>query len=176
MVMKTTHRLRNLLYEGRLSAYYFGGLFSSGRSSVPHPNFGRRWRPNGVLKSGSYFPFGRTKPLVRGSQPSYPLFLLKAELDEVAERAAADRQKAIPKGKNAKLVAALREFDHLPNRASAVQGRSARLARNFNPYQHHRRSFARGGSASATSARDAAQISTPINRGNNRVDNRGAIF
>jgi hypothetical protein len=115
MVMKTTHRLRNLLYEGRLSAYYFGGLFSSGRSSVPS-EFWATEEANGVLESGSYFPFGRPSRSFE-QRPSYPLFLLKAELDEVlSEQQPTAKKSPLPKAKMPELVAALRELDHLPNR------------------------------------------------------------
>ena len=129
MVMKTTHRLRNLLYEGRLTAYYFGGLFSSGRSSVPS-EFWATVEANGVLESGSYFPFG---PPTRSFEPrpSYSLRLLEAELDAVLNQQPTAKE-PFPKAKMSELVAALREFDHLPNRPA--QYKAVRELPQFQSY------------------------------------------
>jgi hypothetical protein len=75
---ETEHRLRNFLHQGVLTAYYFGGLFHQGRNCVAC-EFWATTEADGVLFSGSYFPFG--KPRTRHEQrPSHPLFFFRSEL------------------------------------------------------------------------------------------------
>jgi hypothetical protein len=123
---------RNLLYEGKLTAYYFGGLFSSGRNAVPS-EFWATEEANGVLESGSYFPFGRPSRSFE-QRSSYPLFLLKSELDEVlSEQQPTAKKSPLPKAKIPELVAALRELDYLPNRPT--QFKAVRDLPKFQSYR-----------------------------------------
>jgi hypothetical protein len=109
------HRLRNLLYEGKLTAYYFGGLLSSGRNAVPS-QFWAEAEADGVLESGSYFPRGRPTRYY-DPRPSYPLLLLHAKLDAVLNVLPTPKT-PLPKMKIPELVAGLREFDDIPDRAA----------------------------------------------------------
>jgi len=79
ILTQTEHGLRNFLYQGALTAYYFGGLFDQGRHAV-----GREYwatpAADDVLISGTIMPFG-TPRSVHESRPSYPLFLVETELN-----------------------------------------------------------------------------------------------
>jgi hypothetical protein len=78
VLTETEHRLRNFLHQGLLTAYYFGGLFHQGRSGVAR-EFWPTTEADGVLISGTYWPFG--KPRAGHEQrPSHPLFFLQSEL------------------------------------------------------------------------------------------------
>jgi hypothetical protein len=115
IVPKIVNRLRNILHDKQLTAYYFGGLFSNGRSAVDH-HFWATAEAGGVLESGMFFPFGGPTRSF-GSRPSYQLFLLRAELDALfAEPPAA--KKPFPMAKLQEIVAALHEVNNLPNRAA----------------------------------------------------------
>jgi hypothetical protein len=77
-LIQTEHRLRNILHKGVLTAYYFGGLFDQGRQAVSS-EFWATMEADGVLTSGTYYPFG--KPRSWSDTPrSYPLFFLELEL------------------------------------------------------------------------------------------------
>ena len=129
IVPKIVNRLRNLLYEGKLTAYYFGGLFSTGRNAVPS-EYWATVEADGVLEAGSYFPFGRPSHSFE-QRLSYPLFLLKAELNEVLSEQ--QPTTPLPRARIPELVAALRELDHLPNRTT--QFRTVRDLPQFQGYR-----------------------------------------
>jgi len=63
IVNQTVRRLRSLLHQGELTAYYFGGLFGDGRHAVSS-GFWATTAADGVMESGTYWPFG--KPTRRG--------------------------------------------------------------------------------------------------------------
>jgi hypothetical protein len=78
LLIQTEDRLRKLTHRGVLTAYYFGGLFDQGRHAVAR-EFWATTAADGVLMSGSYWPFG--KPRARYEQrPSYPVFFLESQL------------------------------------------------------------------------------------------------
>src|SRR4051794_31411170 len=79
VLTETEHRLRNFLHKGLLSAYYFDGLADQGRCVVKR-EFWATTKADGLLLSGTYFPFG--KPGAWHEQrPSHPLFFLQPELE-----------------------------------------------------------------------------------------------
>jgi hypothetical protein len=110
----TEDRLRRLLHQGeRLTAYYFGGLFSQGRNAIP-PEFWATAAADGVLTLGHYFPFGKPNRSYE-RRLSCPIFFLKAELAALlSEEQGAKRQ--LPESKKPELVAALIDLNHLPSR------------------------------------------------------------
>jgi hypothetical protein len=123
IVPQIVNRLRNILHTDKLlKVYYFGGLFSNGRHAIDS-DFWATAAADGVLESGKFFPFGMPTHLFE-SRLSYQLFLLRAELVALfAEQPVA--KKSFPKAKMPEIVAALREFDDLPNRAAqhaAIRG------------------------------------------------------
>ena len=78
ILTQTEHRLRNFLHRGVLTAYYFGGFFDQGRQGVAR-EFWATTEADGVLMSGSYWPFGRPRAW-RDERPSFPLCFLESEL------------------------------------------------------------------------------------------------
>jgi hypothetical protein len=98
---QTVHRLRNLLHQGKLNAYYFD---NDGRHSVLR-DFWATAQAGGVLESGLYWPFGRPSRDFE-MRPSYPLFLREAELDSLLSEQPADRRH-LPRSEIPNLVQAL---------------------------------------------------------------------
>jgi hypothetical protein len=129
IVPKIVNRLRNILHDKRLTAYYFGSLFSEGRSAVNH-NFWATAEAEGVLESGMFFPFGKPTRWFE-SRPSYQLFVLRAKLDALFTEPPAAKT-PVPPAKVKEIVAALREFDNLPNRAA--QHAAIRALPQFQPF------------------------------------------
>ena len=84
----TEHRLRNCLHQGLLLGYYFGGLFHQGRQAVAR-EFWAMTEADGVLASGTYWPFGRPRTLYE-QKPGYPLFFLESELTAFLSKSALD--------------------------------------------------------------------------------------
>jgi hypothetical protein len=78
LLTKTEHRLRNFLHQGALTTYYFGGLFDQGRHAVA-PEFWATTEADGVLMSGSYWPFGKSRAY-HERRLSYQLFFLESQL------------------------------------------------------------------------------------------------
>jgi hypothetical protein len=72
---KTEDRLRKPLHRDVLTAYYFGG---QGLRAVPR-EFWATTEADGVLMSGSYWPFGKPRAW-HEQRPSYPLFFLESQL------------------------------------------------------------------------------------------------
>ena len=147
IVPKIVNRLRNILHDKQLTAYYFGGLFSEGRSAVNH-NFWATAEAEGVLESGMFFPFGKPARSFE-SRPSYQLFLLRAELDALFTEPSATKM-PFPRTRKPEIVAALREFDNLPRSRGPIRGDSRLTAISTLP--HYRRGFARCGQASTAPA------------------------
>ena len=112
IVIETVHRLRNLLHQGKLTTYYFG---DNGCRSVSL-EFWATAHADGVIKSGTYWPFGKpTRWYER--RPNFSLFLLQSELDALLSEQPA-KKRPLPAAKMPELVAALRQLDELPNRAA----------------------------------------------------------
>jgi hypothetical protein len=118
IVDQTVHRLRNLLHQSELTAYYFGGLFGDGRYAVSS-GFWATAQADGVMESGIYWPFGRP-PRSFEARPNYSLFLLQSELDALLSEQPA-KKRPLPRAKMPELVAALRKLDDLPSRAAQLQ-------------------------------------------------------
>jgi hypothetical protein len=78
LLTQTEHRFRNFLDRGALTAYYFGWVFHQGRHPVA-PEFWATTEADGVLMSGSYWPFGKPRAW-HEERPSYPLFFLESQL------------------------------------------------------------------------------------------------
>ncbi len=112
---ETVHRLRNFLHQGNLEAYYFGDHGIQPLSS----EFWATAHADGVIKSGTYWPFGEPTRLFE-SRPNYSLFLLQSELDALLSEQPA-KKRPLPKAKKPELVAALRKLDDLTNRAAQLQ-------------------------------------------------------
>jgi hypothetical protein len=81
VLTETEHRLRNFLHQGILTAYYFDGFFDHGRSGVRR-EFWPTTEADGVLISGTYWPFGKPRAW-HEQRPSHPLFFLQSELAEL---------------------------------------------------------------------------------------------
>jgi hypothetical protein len=110
IVSQTVHRLRNLLHQGKLKAYYFddyGSLIVRRDSWVTTET-------SGVLESGTYWPFGEPSRLYE-RRPNYPLFFRQTELDALLSEDTSEKR-AFPRSKMPELVAALRKLADLPNR------------------------------------------------------------
>ena len=118
-----------------------------------------------------FFPFGKPTRSFE-SRPSYQLFLLRAELDALFTEAPAARV-PFPKARKPEIVAALREFDNLPNRAD--QFAAICDLPQFRRF-HITDEVLRDAAEQAPRPVGVVEISSPINRGNNRVGNNGAIF
>jgi hypothetical protein len=78
LLTEAEHRLRNLLHQGALMAFYFGGLFDQGRHAVDR-EFWATPEADGVLMSGSYWPFSKPRAW-HEQRPSFPLCFLETEL------------------------------------------------------------------------------------------------
>jgi hypothetical protein len=125
LATQTVYRLRNFLYQGALKAYYFG---NGGCHSVLS-EFWAEARADGVMESGTYWPFG--EPLRWHEQrPSYPLFVKQSELDALLSEQPSKRR-PFPKAKMPDLVAALRTLDHL---SRAEQREALRRLPEFEQY------------------------------------------
>jgi len=73
------HRLRGLLHQGVIAAFYFGGLFRHGAHAV-ESEFWAMPEADGVLLSGSIYPFGQPSSFYE-QRPKYQVFLLETGLD-----------------------------------------------------------------------------------------------
>jgi hypothetical protein len=115
IVNQTVHRLRNVLHQEKLKAYYFD---DSGCHPLS-PEFWATAHADGVIESGSYWPFGRP-PRWYESRPNYPLFVAQSELEALLSEQPA-KKRPLPMAKMPELVEALRKLDDLPNRAAQFQ-------------------------------------------------------
>ena len=112
---RTVQRLRNLLHQGNLNAYYFDYY---GRHAVPR-EFWATAPANGVLESGCYSPSGPQTRIVEW-RTNYPLRLLESELDKLLNEESSIRRR-VRDSQIPELVEALRKLDHLPNRAAHLK-------------------------------------------------------
>jgi hypothetical protein len=115
IVNQTVHRLRNVLHQEKLKAYYFD-------NTGCHPVSAKFWataHADGVIESGSYWPFGRPTRWYE-SRPNYPLFVAQSELEALLSEQPA-KKRPLPRAKMPELVEALRKLDDLPNRAAQFQ-------------------------------------------------------
>jgi hypothetical protein len=103
---QTVHRLRNLLHQGSLNAYYF----ASDGSHCIHRDFWATENAEGVIESGIY-----DRP-ISWHEPNCPLFLKKSEL-EVLFGTQPTKKLLFPTAKMSALIEALRKLDDLPSRA-----------------------------------------------------------
>jgi len=108
---QTAHRLRNLLHQHSITAYYFDG---NGRQAIP-TDFWPIPAADGVLEKGTYWPFGEPKDRFANHPPNYPVLLKQSELDALLTEERPEKRR-LPESKIPELVAALRELEHLPNR------------------------------------------------------------
>ena len=111
---QTVQRLRNLLHQGKLKAYYF----YDGRHAVPC-EFWATAPAAGVLKSGYYSPSGPQTRILEW-RTNYPLCLLESALDKLLNEASS-KKRPFPRSKMPELVAALRKLADLPNRKAQFQ-------------------------------------------------------
>jgi hypothetical protein len=172
IAIETVHRLRNLLHQGQLlKAYYFGGLFGpSGRQTLA-PEF---WAPpeaDGVLESGIYFPFGRPGSWYEQRQ-SYPLFLLKADLDALLSEQH-NSKKSFPAAKQPELVAALLSLSDLPTREA--QRKALRELPEFRPYHITDSMFRKAAKQAPRPLGRPPKAAPRLNRCSNRGENSGRI-
>ena len=110
---QTVHRLRNLLHQSELTAYYFDGLFGDGSHAVSS-GFWATTVADGAMEAGTYWPYGKPTQWYE-SRPNYSLFLLRSDLDALLTEQPATKR-PLPKAKMPELVDALRKLDDLPNR------------------------------------------------------------
>jgi hypothetical protein len=111
VLSQTVYRFRNFLHQGTLEATYFA------HDGPHHPSreFWATAQADGVIESGSYWPFGKPGRWHEQQRPNYPLFVKQSELDALLTEQAAQKP-PLPSGKMPDLIAALRTLDHLPNR------------------------------------------------------------
>jgi hypothetical protein len=112
---QTTHRLRNLLHQGKLVGYYFD---NDGRHAVPR-EFWATAQADRVLESGVYWAFGEPSHL-HEQRPHFPLMVLQSDLDLLLSEQLS-KKGPFPRSKMPDLIAALRQLDDLPNRAAQLQ-------------------------------------------------------
>jgi hypothetical protein len=115
IVSQTVHRLRNILHQGKLNAYYFDEY----GSHIVRRDSWVTTETNGVLESGTYWPFGKPSRVYE-RQPNYRLFLRQTKLDKLLSEESS-KKRSLPKSKMSELVAALRELDHHPNRRAQYE-------------------------------------------------------
>jgi hypothetical protein len=115
IVSQTVHRLRNLLHQGKLNAYYFDEY----GSHIVRRDSWVTTGTNGVLESGTYWPFGEPSR-VHERRPNYRLCLRQTQLDQLLSEESSKRR-PLPKSKMSELVAALRELDQHPNRRAQYE-------------------------------------------------------
>jgi hypothetical protein len=107
VLIKTEHRLRDLLHQGVAAAYYFGGLAGEGRHTISR-EFWATNEADGLLVSGFFWPFGKPRSF-HEQPPNYPLFLLETVLNELLS---AD-PKPPPPYSDFAIGSSRREFEHL---------------------------------------------------------------
>jgi hypothetical protein len=127
LVNQVVERLRSLLHQGKLVGYYFE---KDGRKFVSH-DFWATAQADGVLESGTHWPFGKPARWPE-SRPNYSLLLLQAELDQVLSEELPEKQ-PFPRAKMPDLVAALRALGDLLNRER--QREALRKLPEFQPYR-----------------------------------------
>lgn len=108
---QTAHRLRNFLHQGTLKAYYFGddGCHHLSRE------FWATGQADGVIESGTYWPFGAPTTHLYGQRPNYSLFVKQLELDALLSVQPA-KKRPLPESKLPELVAAMRAHNDKRNR------------------------------------------------------------
>jgi hypothetical protein len=125
---QTVQRLRNLLHQSKLNAFYFKNF---GRVSVS-PHFWATTGANGVMEVGIYRTLNQL-PLCYG----FALLLLQSELDELLSEQPAKKW-PFPEPKISELAAAMRNLDGL-NRAQ--QREALGKSREFERYHITDRQF-----------------------------------
>lgn len=107
---QAAHRLRNLLHQSTLKAYYFK---DDGCHHLP-PEFWATAQADGVLESGIYWPFGALTHRYE-QRPNYRLFVKQLDLNALLSDQPAKKQ-PLPESKLPELVAAMRAHNDKPNR------------------------------------------------------------
>jgi hypothetical protein len=146
----TLRRLRDCLFGGQLTAYYFPALFGL-REAAVGGEFWATQEADDALVKGEYWPFGRPN-----RQRPFPLYLLKSEFDALlsGRQSTAKKERPLPRAMQPKLAEALREYDKPgPERRQAVKGRP-----EFAPYHITEEDWRR------------AERQAPLPRGRRRTD------
>ena len=107
---QTAYRLRNFLYQGTLKAYYFNDDGSHHLSR----EFWATAQADGVIESGTYWPFGPPTHSFE-QRPNYTLFFKQVDLDALMSDQPA-KKRPLPESKLPELIAAMRSQNEKPNR------------------------------------------------------------
>jgi hypothetical protein len=152
IVSQTARRLRNFLHQGTLKAYYFA---DDGRRHPVSSDFWATAQANGVLESGTFWPFGGPSRVLE-RRPNFPLFLVQSELGVLLSEELAEKRQ-FPQGRRPELAAAYRapEIAMLPNRQA--QRRAISELEQFRQYRITDRLF-----------REAERASGPRDSGSKR--------
>lgn len=110
IVAQAALRLRNLLHQGELTAYYFDNF---GCNSLPR-EFWATAQADGVLESGDYLPYGTPSQWYE-TRPKYPVFLVQGGLNLLLSDLPAQKR-AFPRARMPELVKALHELGDLLTR------------------------------------------------------------
>src|SRR5262245_22000797 len=81
LLTEVEHRVRNFLHQGALTAYHFGGLFDQGRHAIAR-EFWATSEAEGVLISGSFWPFGKPRAW-HEQRPGYSLCFVESQLEKL---------------------------------------------------------------------------------------------
>jgi hypothetical protein len=123
---QTAHRLRNFLYQGTLKAYYFSHDGSHHLSC----EFWATAQADGVIESGTYWPFGPSTGIFE-QRPKYTLFFNQLDVDRLLNDQPAEKR-PLPESKLSELVAAMRNQNDKPNRTE--QRKAVRKLAEFERY------------------------------------------
>jgi hypothetical protein len=120
-------RLRNLLHQGKLKAYYFT---DEGCRSIPEA-FWATTQADGVIESGTYWPFGT--PIHWYDQVrKHPIFVKQSELDELLVNEPTENR-SFPMGGKPDLAAAYRRPE-IARLARRDQREAIKQLEQFKPY------------------------------------------
>ncbi len=111
IAIQTVQRLRDVLHQGRLHAYYF---LANGRHTISR-DFWATGEADGVIESGIYWPFGRSSHVYE-QRPNHRLFFSRSELTKLLSDQPA-KKRPFPGSRIPDLVAALRKLEDLPRSA-----------------------------------------------------------
>jgi hypothetical protein len=139
---QTVPRLRNFLHQGKLKAYYFE---NDGCRSVS-PEFWATAQADGVIESGTYWPFGRPTRWY-DKQPNYSLFMKQSELDALQVIEPAENRQ-FPMGKKPDLAAAYRSPEIATLASRKNQREAIRKLEQFKSYHITDRLFREAENAS----------------------------
>jgi hypothetical protein len=135
IAVQTVPRLRNLLNQGKLKAYYFK---EDGCHSVSR-EFWATEQADGIMESGTYWPFGKSTRWY-DRRPNHPLFVKQSELDALLVGEPAENRR-FPLGRKSELAAAyiVPEIAALGSRKA--QREAIKRLEQFRPYHITDRHF-----------------------------------